>query len=68
MLRTIFVEKCSCVYLFLRWIGLTKICKKCHRDEYTCSSNNYILQFTGSGKYNNKYMCLHCLEKKIKQC
>ena len=60
-----FAEECSMCYCFIKMLGFTKSCFACNADQFTCAENNYILQFTGSGKYNNKFLCLQCLEKRI---
>ncbi len=60
-----FAEKCFPCYLLIRWLGIPKTCIDCNLDQFTCNSQNYILHFTGCGKYNNKYLCLTCLEKRM---
>lgn len=66
MRYTFFTHHCFCCYWLLRVLGLTKVCMKCNLDEYTCNTKNYILYFTGQGKYNNKYMCLACLKNELR--
>lgn len=65
--RRLSADKCFCLYHLMYMLGMTKGCGVCHVDEFTCKDHNYILHFTGRGKYNNKYLCLDCLEKRIKQ-
>ena len=65
MRSSFFTDNCFPCYYILKTLGITKSCIECNTDKYICSSKNYILHFTGKGKYNNKYLCLNCLEKKF---
>ena len=60
-----FADSCFFCYLAIKACGSSKTCFSCNIDQFTCARNNYILQFTGCGKYNGRYMCLQCLEKRI---
>lgn len=58
-----FAEHCFWCYYLIRILNLTNKCEICHTDQFICKNSNYIIHFTGQGKYNNHYMCLSCLEK-----
>lgn len=58
-------EQSGICYFILKLFNIPSVCKICQKDNCTCGSNNYMLHFEGAGKYNNKYMCLECLRKKI---
>ena len=60
-----FADSCLLCYLAIKACGFSKTCLSCNKDQFTCARNNYILEFNGCGKYNGRYMCLQCLEKRI---
>lgn len=61
-----FSQRCFPFYLIIKWLAIPKTCIDCNLDQFTCTENNYILHFTGSGDYNNKYLCMICLEKRFR--
>lgn len=56
-----------CLYPIIRLFGCEIKCVVCKTTNWTCGSHNYILSFTGRGKYNGKSMCLQCLKERIEQ-
>ena len=57
-------ESC-CLYPIVHMLGWEMTCVGCRTTNWTCSPNNYMVRFTGRGKYNGKDMCLECLKHRI---